>query len=512
MPSHVRWAVAACLLAVATGTVAIAADGPIRGEVQSIDHATAQAVIRDEASKQDVTVNLSSLARPPASRLGKKVDLRDLRPGTKVVVHEGVIASGLEIDEARPKPRGSILREFWHNFTHNLFKPLLLFFYLGFLVPILKVEFEFPYAMYQALTIYLLLAIGWHGGEELAKIDPSLLGNVAGFMVVGFLTNLGIGVLAYVLLSALTPMRRIDRATVAGYYGSDSAGTFATCVGVLGTVGLRFDAYMPVMLAVMEIPGCLVALYLVARLRHRGMDALGNMPDEPGHDPQARPTPPALGDHVPDRREQIDEEVLELSMEKREHPERDGGEDRNPSQKSPLITLRLLHEVLLNPGLYLLFGGILIGMISQLQGEKVTREDDHFFLNLFQGVLCLFLLEMGMTASRKMKDLKSAGPVFIAFGLIAPVLFATIGIAVAHTYAHLTHTPFLPGSYVLFAVLCGAASYIAVPAVQRLAIPEASPTLPLAASLGLTFSWNVTVGIPIYIEIANAVIERFPVG
>ncbi len=65
--------------------------------------------------------------------------------------------------------RGPILEEFWHNFTHNLFKPLLLFFYLGFLVPILKVEFEFPYVIYQSLTIYLLLAIGWHGGEELVE-------------------------------------------------------------------------------------------------------------------------------------------------------------------------------------------------------------------------------------------------------------------------------------------------------------------------------------------------------
>ena len=64
-----------------------------------------------------------------------------------------------------------MLHEFWHNFTHNLFKPLLLFFYLGFLIPILKVRFEFPYVIYQGLTMYLLVAIGWHGGEELAQIN-----------------------------------------------------------------------------------------------------------------------------------------------------------------------------------------------------------------------------------------------------------------------------------------------------------------------------------------------------
>ena len=164
---------------------------------------------------------------------------------------------------------------------------------------------------------------------------------------------------------------------------------------------------------------------------------------------------------------------------------------------------------MLNPGLYLLFGGIVIGLISRLQGPKVVHDTDHVFVAAFQGVLCLFLLEMGMTASRRLKDLKSAGPGFIAFGLLAPNLFATIGIIAAHVYAHLTHAPFKPGTYILFAILCGAASYIAVPAVQRLAIPEASPTLPLAASLGLTFSYNVTIGIPVYIEISRAVTPWF---
>ena len=93
--------------------------------------------------------------------------------------------------------------------------------------------------------------------------------------------------------------------------------------------------------------------------------------------------------------------------------------------------------------------------------------------------------------------------------MLAPNIFAPLGIIVAHSYAALTHVDFKPGTYVLFAVLCGAASYIAVPAVQRLAIPEASPTLPLAASLGLTFSYNVTIGIPLYIEINRLVAHWF---
>src|SRR5580704_7998105 len=161
--------------------------------------------------------------------------------------------------ETAAEPAKGILESFWYNFTHNLFKPLLLFFYMGFLVPILKVPFEFPYQVYQGLTIFLLIAIGWKGGEELASLQPTELKQALGFMVVGFITNFFIGIVAYGALRSFTRLRKIDAATVAGYYGSDSAGTFATCVGVLGTLNIAAAAYMPVMLAIMEIPGCLVA-------------------------------------------------------------------------------------------------------------------------------------------------------------------------------------------------------------------------------------------------------------
>lgn len=405
-----------------------------------------------------------------------------------------------------------MLQEFWHNFTHNLFKPLLLFFYFGFLIPILKVRFEFPYVIYQGLTMYLLLAIGWHGGEELAQVSASSVGVIVGFMVLGFVLNCLIGGLAYLGLGRLKSLRKVDRATVAGYYGSDSAGTFATCVAVLAAVNIAFNAYMPVMLAVMEIPGCLVALYLVARLRHRGMDSAGYMPDEPGYTPPVKvgvgpgtAARPPHGQSLESHEEAAIEQELELSLEKLEHPdwEPEQSPARPKGKKVPIFSRELFQEVFLNPGLVLLMGGIIIGLVSGLQGQKVVADDDKFFVLAFQGVLCLFLLEMGMTASRKLKDLRAAGPGFIVFGLVAPNVFATLGIIVACSYASLTHTDFKTGTYVLFAVLCGAASYIAVPAVQRLAIPEASPTLPLAASLGLTFSYNVTVGIPLYIEIAR---------
>ena len=466
----------------------------IKGTIQEIDANERSIRLTPSGLHKSIKVHIRSDATFDIVKEGSTVGLEGLKKGDRVAITNAAV--GEKVTYIPPKSHQSLVAEFWDNFRHNLFKPLLLFFYMGFLVPLLRVKFEFPYMIYQGLTIFLLIAIGWHGGEELADLDSGILGRAIGFMAAGFLTNFVIGVLAYLGLSAMTRMRRIDKATVAGYYGSDSAGTFVTCVGVLTAANIAYDAYMPVLLAIMEIPGCLVALYLVSRLRGSGMDPAGTMPDEPGFDLNAK-APISLedsngGGHNATRADAVEDEK-KLSLEVMTHA----------NGKKGGISPKLLHEVFLNPGLYLLFGGILIGFVSRRQGADVTRDDDNFFNVLFQGVLCLFLLEMGMTASRKLKDLKTAGWGYIAFALIAPNIFATIGIVVAHAYSKMTATPFEDGTYVLFAVLCGSASYIAVPAVQRLAIPEASPTLPLAASLGLTFSYNVTIGIPVYILISK---------
>lgn len=385
----------------------------------------------------------------------------------------------LRLRPSEAEVAGGVLGQIWHNFTSNLFQPLLLFFFLGFAVPLLKVPLEFPKPLYQSLTIYLLLAIGWHGGELMAQQSSSELAIAGGLVCVGFLVNGFIGLFATRLLRWFTPMREIDAVTVGAYYGSDSAGTFVTCLGILATLGILHDSYMPVLLAVMEIPGCLVGLFLVSRMRQRGMDALGNMPGET------------------------------------EYVTADTGDaDRRGVEQPSAFNWKIVHEVFLNPGLYLLFGGIVVGFISGIQAltdPHVVEGPNHLFVFIFKGALCLFLLEMGMTACRRLRDLRTAGWGFIAFGLLAPVVFAVIGMVALHGYSLAVGHHFYLGTYALFAVLCGAASYIAVPAVQRLAIPEASPTLPLAASLGLTFTWNVTLGIPIYIEIAKSLTTALPV-
>lgn len=346
-----------------------------------------------------------------------------------------------------------------------LVKPLILFFFLGFAVPLLRIPFTFPKPLYQSLTLYLLLAIGWHGGRELVALSPTELVDALAFLALGFVTNTVVGILAYASLRNLTRLRRIDAAAVAGYYGSDSAGTFVTAMGVLTAGSIAFAPYMPVMLAVMEIPGCLVALALITRARRRGVDVHGNAVGEPDYDPTRR----------------------------------------RPDDELAPNALELVREILLNPGLFLLFGGIVIGVVAGLRGGDPEHGDELLFVTLFQPLLCLFLIQIGITASERLRDLRTAGPGFVAFGLMAPIVFAHLGLAVAWTYAALTGDPLDVGTYLLFAVLCGSASYIALPAIQDLAFPEASPTLPLAASLGLTFTFNVTLGIPLYLWVATAI-------
>jgi len=406
-----------------------------------------------------------------------------------------------------------MLHSLWESLSHNLFKPLLLFFFMGFSIPLLGIAFEFPYVIYQGLTIYLLIAIGWHGGEELANLSNAELLQATYFMGVGFVSNLMIGILAFFILRTFTSLRRIDAATVSAYYGSDSAGTFVTCVGVLNAAGIAFAPYMPVMLAVMEIPGCLLGIFLASRFRRGGMDAQGNMPGEPGYNPTIKPVlrmdSPQEAQHVHLEKHHQDRELQKrLSLQHME-----GLEPANHLRhEHGAFNPELLKEVFLNPGLFLLFGGIVIGYLSRLQGHSVTKQEDFFFGDMFRGVLCLFLLEMGITASKRLRDLKSAGKSFIAFGLLAPNMFAIFGIYTAHAYCLMTGIQLELGTYVLFAVLSGSASYIAVPAIQRIAIPEASPALPLAASLGLTFPYNVSIGIPLYIAVAKMIMASAPVA
>lgn len=308
--------------------------------------------------------------------------------------------------------------------------PIILFFLLGLTAGLLKAELRLPSAVYEFVSILLLLSIGLKGGVELAR-QPflGLLPDVLVAIVIGLLLPL----LAFPVLRSLGGFKRADAASIAAHYGSVSVGTYAVAAAWLASRGIEFDAHLPLLLVVLEVPAILVGILLA-----RGI--------------------------VSDTR---------------------WGE--------------VAHEVFLGKGIVLLLGGLLIGWWSD---PAALAGIEPLFFDLFKGILAIFLLEMGLIAASRFGSLRQYGMFLLAFGLAMPLFGAVIG-AVAGTLMGLS-----VGGTMLFATLIASASYIAVPAAMRISVPEANPTLSLTASLGITFPFNVLLGIPLYWKLAEAVHGR----
>ena len=152
------------------------------------------------------------------------------------------------------------------------------------------------------------------------------------------------------------------------------------------------------------------------------------------------------------------------------------------------------HEVFLGKGIILLVGGLVIGWIA---GPDGTISIQPLFFDLFKGVLAIFLLEMGLIAAMQVGTLKEHGVFLVAFGILMPLFSAVIGSFIG-LFLGLS-----VGGIGMLATLAASASYIAVPAAMRISVPEANPTLSLTASLGITFTFNVILGIPIYLALAE---------
>lgn len=153
-----------------------------------------------------------------------------------------------------------------------------------------------------------------------------------------------------------------------------------------------------------------------------------------------------------------------------------------------------LRDILAGRSILLLLGGLAIGALA---GPRSLAQVAPFFVDPFQGVLCLFLLELGMTAARRLRDVRRVGLALVAFGVVMPVLHGALGVTLGWL-AGLS----LGGSAVL-GTMAASASYIAAPAAVRLALPAANPALYLTAALGITFPFNLAIGIPLYFSIAQ---------
>jgi len=237
----------------------------------------------------------------------------------------------------------------------------------------------------------------------------------------------------YAILHYLGRISRVDSAAIAAHYGSVSAVTFIAATNFLKDLNLEYESYASAFLAVMESPAIVIGV-LLGRLSQSGTGELS-------------------------------------------------------------ATLKkAVHEALFGRSVILLVGALVIGYLS---GEKGGASTAAFFQAPFQGVLCLFLLEMGMVAARRFGDLRKVGWFLLGFGLLMPLINGALGIILAKL-AGLSL-----GGAVLMGVLAASASYIAAPAAMRLSLPEANPTFYLTASLAITFPFNLAIGLPLYLALAR---------
>jgi hypothetical protein len=298
--------------------------------------------------------------------------------------------------------------------------PVILFFLLGLGAGLLGSELRLPHAVYEFLTVILLIAIGLKGGVELSKQS---FGSLAGQMGLVVLMGVALPLLAFPVLKTLGRLSRADAASIAAHYGSVSVGTYAAAAAWMTARNIAFEEYMPLFVVLLEAPAIVVGILLA-----RGVSRETNW-------------------------------------------------------------RKLGHEIFLGKGIVLLAGGLLIGWAV---GPKGVEPIGGLFFDLFKGVLALFLLEMGLIAASQFGNLRKHGIFLVLFGILMPLGSAAIGGGLG-AYMGLSL-----GGTALLATLAASASYIAVPAAMRLAVPEANPALSLTVALGITFPFNVLVGIPLY--------------
>jgi len=308
----------------------------------------------------------------------------------------------------------------------NLLSPVVLAFVLGVLAQLVKSDLEFPPPLYDALSIYLLFAIGLKGGAELS-VTPiaEFLGPAALTLLLGVVTP----ITAYAVLRRLGRFDRTNAAAVAAHYGSVSAVTFIASTAFAERAGVAAEGFMPALVAILEVPAIVVALMIA---------------------------------HV-----------------------------RGSAAGSWKTALR---EIMAGRSIVLMLGGLVIGAVAGKSGMEPVAP---FFVEGFKGALTLFLLEMGMAAASRLRDLKQVGAFLVGFGIFVPILHGALAVWGADFIGM-----GIGGAAVLGAMV-SSASYIAAPAAVRIALPKASPTLYLTSSLGITFPFNLTLGIPLYYAMAT---------
>jgi len=308
--------------------------------------------------------------------------------------------------------------------AENLISPVVLCFVLGIIARWIKSDLALPEPIYQGLSIYLLLAIGLKGGSALAVTPVSemwLPGLLT--LVLGVITPVS----AYFLIRKIGRLGIDDSAAVAAHYGSVSVVTFLAAIESVKRAGLPSEAYLPALVALLEVPGIIIALLFAGSSSGGGWK-------------------------------------------------------------------KALHEVSTGKSIVLLVGGLIIGALC---GPAKLADVQPFFATAFKGALCLFMIELGLAAGKRLRDAGRAGVRLLLLGCLLPVLHGVLGVVGA------TVVGMSVGGATVLGAMAASASYIAAPAAVRVALPKANPAFYLTLALGITFPFNLALGIPLYQYLAN---------
>jgi len=340
----------------------------------------------------------------------------------------------------------------------NLLAPIPLCFALGIFCKLIHGGIKIPKELYYSIAIFLLMSIGFIGGNELAKeVKEHGINDVwrpaLATLVLGCVTP----ITAYVVLHYVGRLSVADSAGIAAHYGSTSAVTYAVADAFVSSQGHAANGYLPTLVTILECPGIAIAL--------------------------------AIGAVFSKVKDSSDFAVNSATA----------GEPGAHKEEGKLW--EALYEVITGQSIMLMAGLLAIGFISTFftPDKAFAPFHDFFYAKgmIFRGALCIFLLEMGLVAGERLGDLLKVGPFLVAFGILMPLVHGFFGVWLGHL-AGLN----LGGCTVLGAIV-SSASYIAAPPAVRLTLPEANPTLSITASLAITFPFNIAFGIPIYFSMAQ---------
>jgi uncharacterized protein len=322
----------------------------------------------------------------------------------------------------------------------SVLDPAILFFVVGIAAGLLKSNLDIPAPISRFLSLYLLMCLGLKGGFALAHSGLSF--RLAADLSAAVVLALALPLIDYGFLKRRLPV--YDAIAVSATYGSVSAVTFVTATQYLDLHGMAPGGHMSAAMALMESPAIVLAVVLANRHRARLVAT------QPRDQPSAHARKASLGG--------------------------------------------ILHEAFTDGAQTLLLGAMVVGLITGDAGKAALQP---FSSDLFKGMLSFFLLDMGLVTARNFPTLKQVPRILIGYGIFAPLFHAALALALAHALGMTS------GNTALLMVLAASASYIAVPAVLRYAIPEAQPAVYFGLSLGLTFPFNILVGIPLYATVAR---------